>query len=98
MRIMELYRRLLPLKNPFQTISFLLNKLHGYEDVVPIEYASGGETEESWEPKLQEAKGQQMYLNNIHGKEILQNKVNSIPRGLVPLQNIFYPNNVSKEP
>ena len=38
------------------------------EDVIPAEYADSDETEEGCGPLLQEAKGQQMYLNNIHGK------------------------------
>ena len=38
------------------------------------------------------------YLNNLCGKEILQLKGNSIPIGLVPLENVFYPNDVAKEP
>ena len=37
-------------------------------------------------------------MNNICGKEILQLKGNSIPRGLVRLENIFDPNDVAKEP
>ena len=37
-------------------------------------------------------------MNNIYGKEILQLKGNSIPRGLVPLENKFDPNDVAKQP
>ena len=37
-------------------------------------------------------------MNNLCGKEILQLKGNSIPRGLVPLENIFDTNYVAKEP
>ena len=37
-------------------------------------------------------------MNNLYGKEILQLKGNSIPKGLVPLENIFDPNDIVKEP
>ena len=47
---------------------------------------------------MQEADGQQEYVKNICGKEILQLKGNSIPRGLVPLEKLFDPNDVAKEP
>ena len=42
--------------------------------------------------------GQYEYVNNLCGKEILQLKGHSIPRGLVPLETIFDPNDVPKEP
>ena len=47
---------------------------------------------------MQEVDGQHEYVNNLSGKEILQLKGNSIPMGLVPLENIFDPNDVAKEP
>ena len=47
---------------------------------------------------MQEDKGHQTYLNNLCGKEILQLKGNSIPRGFVPLEKLFDPNDVAKEP
>ena len=68
------------------------------KDVVPVECVDGSETEEACGTNLQEAKGQQMYLNNLRGKKILHLKGNSIPRGLVPLENLFDPNDVAKEP
>ena len=37
-------------------------------------------------------------MNNLCGKEILQLKGNSIPKGLVPLEKLFYPNDVDREP
>ena len=37
-------------------------------------------------------------MNNLYGKEILQLKGNSIPRGLVPLEKFFDPNSVAREP
>ena len=37
-------------------------------------------------------------MNTLSGKEILQLKGNSIPRGLVPLKKLFDPNDVAKEP
>jgi len=37
-------------------------------------------------------------VNTLSGKEILQLKGNSIPRGLVPLKKLFDPNDVAKEP
>ena len=46
---------------------------------------------------MQEFDEPQEYVNNICGKEILQLKGNSITRGLVPLENLFYPNDVAKE-
>ena len=39
-----------------------------------------------------------MYLNNLYGNKILHLEGKSIPRGLVPLENIFDPNDVAKEP
>ena len=48
------------------------------EGVIPVECADDNETEEAWEPELQEAEGQKTYLNNLCGKEILQLKGNSI--------------------
>ena len=47
---------------------------------------------------MQEDEGKQTYLNNLYGKAILQLKGNSIPKGLVPLEKLFDPNDVSKEP
>ena len=41
------------------------------EDVIPVECADGSETEEACGPELQEAEGQQTYLSNLCGKEIL---------------------------
>ena len=58
----------------------------------------GNETEEAIGPELQGADGKQEYLNNLYGKEILQLKSNTILRGSVPLENIFDPNDVAKEP
>lgn len=46
----------------------------------------------------QEPDEQQEYLNNVCGKKILQLKGNSIPRGLVPLEKLFDPNDVAKDP
>jgi hypothetical protein len=40
----------------------------------------------------------QDYHNVIDGKEIIQLKNNCIPKGLVPLENIFYNNDVEKNP
>ena len=37
-------------------------------------------------------------MNNLYGKEILHLKGNSIPRGLVPLENSLDSNDVAKEP
>ena len=37
-------------------------------------------------------------MNSICGKEILELKADSIPRGLVPLEKLFDPNDVAKEP
>ena len=37
-------------------------------------------------------------MNNLRGKEILQLKGSSIPKGLLPLENCFDPNDVAKEP
>ena len=37
-------------------------------------------------------------MNNLCGKEILQLRGNSIPRGLVPLEKLFDPNDVDREP
>ena len=42
--------------------------------------------------------GKQECVNKLCGKKILHLKGNSIPWGLVPLENIFYANDVSKEP
>ena len=50
------------------------------------------------EQELQEADEKQEYVNNLYGKERLQLKGNSIPRGLVPLEKLFDPNDVAKEP
>ena len=47
---------------------------------------------------MQETYEQHEYVNNICGKYILQLKGNSIPRGLVPLEKRFDPNDVAKEP
>ena len=58
----------------------------------------GNETEEAIGPELQGADGKQEYLNNLCGKEILQLKGNSIPRGLFLLEKLFDPNDVAKEP
>ena len=68
------------------------------EDVAPIADVDAGETKEAWDPELQEADEKQEYVNNLCGKEILHMKINSIPKGLVPLEKLFYPNDVSKEP
>lgn len=38
------------------------------------------------------------FQNFIRGEEILQLKNNTIPRGLVPLEWLFYSNDVSKNP
>jgi hypothetical protein len=40
----------------------------------------------------------QDYHNVIVGKEIIQLKNNCIPKGLVPLENILYNNDVAKNP
>ena len=37
-------------------------------------------------------------MNKLYGKEILQLRGNSIPRGLVPLEKLFDPNDVAREP
>ena len=37
-------------------------------------------------------------MNNLCGKDIMQMKGNSIPRGLVPLEKLFDPNDVAKDP
>ena len=47
---------------------------------------------------MQGADGQQDYLNNLCGKDILHIKSNTIPKGLVCLENLFDPNDVVKEP
>ena len=68
------------------------------EEISRVEDVDGGQTVESWEPELQEANGHQEYVNNLCGKEILQLKGNSIHRVLVPLEKLFDPNDVAKEP
>ena len=68
------------------------------EVVSLVEDVVGSETEEACELELQEPDGQKKYMNNLYGKEILQLKVNFIPRDLFPLENIFDSNDVSKEP
>ena len=65
---------------------------------IPVKPAEVCEVEEAWELELQEADGNKMYLNNHFVKEILHLKGNSIPRCLVPLENIFDSNDVAKEP
>ena len=40
-------------------------------DVAPVEDDDAGETEEDWEPKLQEADEHQEHVNSLYGKEIL---------------------------
>ena len=40
----------------------------------------------------------QDYLNVIGGKEIIQLKINCIPKGLVPLEKIFDNNDVARNP
>jgi len=58
------------------------------EPVVPAEVVVGNESEKVGGPELEEPDGKQEYLNSICGKEILQLKGNSIPGGLVPLENM----------
>ena len=38
------------------------------------------------------------YLTQLAGKDIIQLKSNTIPRGLVPLEESFYSNDVAKSP
>ena len=47
---------------------------------------------------MQEADEQQECVNNLCGKEIMHLKGNTIPRCLVPLDKLFDPNDVAKEP
>ena len=49
------------------------------------------EKEESAEPILE-------YLTQLVGKDIIQLKSNAIPRGLVPLEEFFYSNDVARIP
>ena len=48
--------------------------------------------------ETQRSDEQQGYLNSLCGKEILQLKINAIPRGLAPLEKLFDQNDVTKEP
>ena len=63
-----------------------------------VENMKSDETKEVLEPKSHDFEGCQEYVNNLCGKEILQLKGNSIPRGLVPLEKFFDPNSVAREP
>ena len=36
--------------------------------------------------------------NSLGGRDIVQLKINHIPRGLIPLENLFYQNDVARYP
>ena len=38
------------------------------------------------------------FKNSLGGKHIVQLKSNHIPRGLIPIENIFYQNDVARDP
>jgi len=48
--------------------------------------------------KGESAKPKPAYLTQLAGKDIIQLKSNSFPRGLVPLEDIFDSNDVAKSP
>ena len=48
--------------------------------------------------KGESAKPEPTYLTQLAGKDIIQLKSNSFPRGLVPLEEIFDSNDVEKSP
>ena len=48
--------------------------------------------------KRESAKSEPTYLTQLAGKDIIQLKSNSFPRGLVPLEDIFYSNDVARSP
>ena len=68
------------------------------EDVFVVDSTKEDENEKVWEPELREFEAPQGYENNLCGKDILQLKGNSIPIGLVPLEKLFDPNDVAREP
>ena len=68
------------------------------EASVSVEDTDDNKTKEAWELDLQEADGQQEYVNNVCGKEMLHLKGKSITRGLVSLEMFFDSSDVVKEP
>ena len=48
--------------------------------------------------KVESAEPEPTYLTQLAGKDIIQLKSNSFPRGLVPLEDIFDNNDVAKSP
>ena len=54
--------------------------------------------QENMYDKGKSAEPKPTYLTQLVGKDIIQLKSNSFPRGLVPLKDIFYNNDVAKSP
>ena len=48
--------------------------------------------------KKESAEPEPAYLTQLAGKDIIQLKSNSFPRGMVPLEDIFDSNDVAKSP
>ena len=54
--------------------------------------------QENMNDKKENIETEPTYLTQLAGKDIIQLKSNSFPRGLVPLEDIFYSNDVAKSP
>ena len=54
--------------------------------------------QENMNDKKESAELEPAYLTHLAGKDIIQLKSNSFPRGLVPLEDIFDNNDVAKSP
>ena len=52
--------------------------------------------QENINDKKESAELEPAYLTQLAGKDIIRLKSNSFPRGLVPLEDIFYSNDVAK--
>ena len=65
--------------------------MSGEFENLTIDQNNTNKDESSVEPKP-------AYLTQLAGKDIIQLKSNSFPRGLVPLEDIFYNNDVAKSP
>lgn len=65
--------------------------MSGEFENLTIDQNNMNEDESSVEPKP-------AYLTQLAGKDIIQLKNNSFPRGLVPLEDIFDSNDVAKSP
>jgi hypothetical protein len=65
--------------------------MSGEFEILNIDQENMNDKKESVEPEP-------TYLTQLAGKDIIQLKSNSSPRGLVPLEDIFYSNDVAKSP